>query len=543
MRSNLTILLRNNFSLIVLLLVSFFIYIPSLSGDFVVDDIPLISDNPYMHGNHIADFFSKGLGSNTELGDNNVPLYRPLVLVIFSLSHGLWGNNPAGYHVFLLLLHLANIVLVYFFIRKLTAASPIAATFGTAIFALHPTRVESVAWLSGITDPLAVFFLLGAMLAHRSFTENPKGWGYLALSLFCFQMALWSKEVAIVFPLIVIAHDLIYRKKINWLAVSMHTLLGAAYLATRSIALGTTGKWDAINSSQLPKAFDFVLGYSEMLVFPAQIPFYMQLPENPVSSALGWVSAVVITAMAGFSWLTFNPSRRRAFIFSAVWLIALSWPIILITLYMKGYAARFLYVPAVGVAIFAAILYSHLIESYPSLKMPIIATFMLVISFYGAITWKDIPAWHDDGTIYRKVTEVAPESAAGYSSLGNFYMRREDYATAEKNYLISLQKAKTSHDRAISLLALGTIYGMANKIEQSERYLSEAVQIEPRNSEALAGLGNLALMQRQFSEAISYYEKAIAARPRNYEAATNLALIYDKIGQPERAELVRRSIR
>ena len=83
---------------------------------------------------------------------------------------------------------------------------------------------------------------------------------------------------------------------------------------------------------------------------------------------------------------------------------------------------------------------------------------------------------------------------------------------------------------------------MANKLEQSERYLQEAVQIKPKNSEALAGLGNLAFMRGQFVEAISYYEKAISARPSNHEAAMNLAMTYDKIGQTDRAEIIRRTI-
>jgi len=162
-----TAILKENFGLPALLLVTFCLYMPVLGGGFVVDDTPIIKDNPFLHGNHIADYFSKGFWANTALADNTIAMYRPLILIIFSMGHKLWGSDPAGYHALLLLVHQANIALVYIFIRKLGNAAPLSAIFGAGIFALHPGRVESVAWLSGITDPVALFCLLGAMLAHQ----------------------------------------------------------------------------------------------------------------------------------------------------------------------------------------------------------------------------------------------------------------------------------------------------------------------------------------------------------------------------------------
>jgi len=91
------------------------------------------------------------------------------------------------------------------------------------------------------------------------------------------------------------------------------------------------------------------------------------------------------------------------------------------------------------------------------------------------------------------------------------------------------------------LVNLGTIKGMTNDLVASERYLKELIGIEPGNSEGLAGLGNLELLRGRVYQAIVYYEKAIAARPGNREAAINLATAYERIGQPERAESIRRA--
>ncbi len=536
--------LRNNLGLVVLLIVSFFIYAPSLSGDFIIDDIPLVRDNPYIRDiGHISRYFTKGLWENSVHEISTEKRYLPMTLVPMLLNYKLWGSDPFGYHAFLLLLHLANTCLVYALIRKLVTGSAMAATVGAAIFVLHPTKVGSVAWVIGGVEPLVTFFLLGALLAHQSFVNSfnsKKEWRYLLLSLLCFQLALWSKETAIAFPLIVVAHDLIYRRKIDWHAVALHAVVIVVYLIARNLVLGTTGKSEGIDVSQFSRAIDFALGYSELLVFPINVPFYLEPPEHFVSSALGVVSAIMIAMLAVFCWRAFDIGRRKAFTFSVVWMIVLFWPAILLAFYTAGfYSPRYLYVPSVGLAIFVAVFYDHINAAYPRFKTPLIVSCALIVAFYGFFTWKEIPAWHDDGAIYGKIAKDAPENAVGFLGLGYYFFHRGDFDAAERNLLLVLQKAKTPELRVEALTVLGTINGINNNLDRSESYLQEAVKIAPGNSDAWSGLGNLAWMRGSAYEAISFYEKALSIRANNYEAATNLALAYDKTGQSQRGELIR----
>jgi protein O-mannosyl-transferase len=537
--------MRNNLTLAVLLTVSFFVYAPSLSGDFIIDDIPQVRDNPYIRDiSSIPRYFTKGLWENSALEITTEKRYLPMTLVPMLLNYQVWGNNPSGYHLFLLILHLANTFLVYALIRKIASGSAMAATVGAAIFALHPAKVGSVAWIIGGVEPLVAFFLLCAMLAHRSYAdslEHDKKWRYLGLSLICFQLALWSKEVAVAFPLIVVVHDLIYRKKIDWTTASLHTLIVVAFMVARSLVLGGAGVTEGIDFSQFSRAFDFALGYSEMLVFPLHIPFYILPPEHSVSTALGLVGAILILALAAFSWRAFDTGRRKVFAFSVAWAMIFFWPAILLAFYTLGfYAPRYLYVPSVGVSIFIAAFYDCMNAAYPRLKTPLAAACALIVASYGFLTWKEIPVWHDNGTIYRKVAEDAPENAVGFLGLGQYYFNRDEYTAAEANYLLALQKAKTPHSRVDPLVALGTIYGITNNLDKSESYLQEAVSIDPRNSDSWAGLGNLAWIRGQPYKAISLYEKALSIRPKNYEAAMNLANAYDKTGQLQRADLMRK---
>lgn len=113
------------------------------------------------------------------------------------------------------------------------------------------------------------------------------------------------------------------------------------------------------------------------------------------------------------------------------------------------------------------------------------------------------------------------------------------YNAAEKNFQIALQQTHTAQARVETLMSIATIYGIGNEVALSERYLKEAVQIDPGNSDAWTGLGNLAWMQGRLYEAISLYEKAVSINPQNYEAAMNLAMAYEKTGQSGRSALIR----
>jgi hypothetical protein len=540
----LTSWLRNNPGLSLLLVVSFAVYAPSLSGEFVIDDIPQVRDNPYIRDiGSLPRYFTKGLWENSSLGITSEQRYLPMTLVPMMLNYQLWGTNPFGYHLFLLLLHLLNAALVYALIRNITGGSGWGTTLGAAIFTLHPTKVGSVAWIIGGVEPLVTFFLLAMMLAHRAYVtaqSNGQRWGYLGVSLVCFQLAVWSKEVALAFPLIVAMHDLIFRKKIDWRPLILQVLIVAGYMVTRSVVLGGAGVTEGIDLTHFSRAIDFALGYCEMLVFPLHIPFYVLPPEHAVSTVLGWAGAIIILALAGLGWHSFDAQRRKVFVFAMLWAIVSFWPAILLMFYTAGfYSPRYLYVPSVGLALFVAILYGQLNLRDARIKPYLMVGGALIVTAYGFLDSREIPHWHDNGQLYKKVALDDPEQAVGFLGLGQYYFNHEDYAAAESNYLLALQKTRDSKSRVDPLLALGTINGINNKLDISAAYFQQAVKIDPENSEGWSGLGNLAWMHGQLDQAIAYYEKALSIRPNNYEAAMNLARAYDKTGQHQRADSIR----
>jgi tetratricopeptide (TPR) repeat protein len=531
---------RSNGGLVAVLLLVSFVYASALSGDFVIDDVPFIKENPHVrYFSDVARYFTKGLWENSALEVAGESQYRPLNLVPIMLGYKIWGNSSLGYHFLALLLHLANTALVYLLVRKLVRSTAFAATAGACAFALHPARVESVAWVCGYVDPLVMLFLLSALLAYIRYAttaeDGQPNRRYLLLSLLAFQCALWSKEVAIAFPVLILAYDLLYRRKIDRTALLLQAALVIAYLAMRSMVLGAAGNWHDLGLAPVFRVLDYALGYAGMLLLPFYIPLHIEPPEHAVASSWGAVSALVLVLLAVVGSKVLDTQKQGA-IFAVVWLAIFFWPAMLLAFYTNGfYAGRFLYVPALGWAMLIAVLCDRMMR----FRVPALLTMAFLIGGYVLLTLRDIPAWHDNGRIYAKIARDSPEGALGYQGLGDFHYVGGDYPAARENYLQVLVKAKTPDKRVGALVGLGAISGMSNDLESSERYFNEAVRLNPRQSEAWTGLGNLAHMRGDSAGAITAYEKAVAIKPGNYEATMNLADVYDKIGQPQRGEMLR----
>lgn len=530
--------LRARLGLAALLLLTLLVYARSLTGDFVVDDVPVLRDNPYVQqSGHYADYFTRSLWANSALEDSSVPMYRPLFHVYHALSYHLWGGQPFGYHAALLLLHLLNTCLVYGLLRRLAAPSAAAALFGAALFALNPARVESVAWISGITDPLTTLFLLLTLLAHRALADRPRPWLILA-ALASFQCALWNKEVALAFPLLAVIYDWLYLRRVRWGLAGLYAALALGYLLTRGAVLGQAGGWSLLALPAPARLLDFLLGYAELLTLPLDVPFYLSPPTRAVASLLGGIGLLALFAAAVYGWRGADAAGRRNLLFALAWTGLFAWSALLMAFYDAGYfSARFLYLPAVGVALFAALLFDRLSAALG--RLPVAAAGAMLIAGYAVLSWQQSAAWQDDGSIYAKIAQDAPDDAKGYLGLGRFHFDRADYAQAERDFTTALDKRGSRRDQASAYAALGSMRGMAGDLAGSRDQLQQALQLDPANSQAWTGMGNLAWLDGRLLEAIPAYEKALQASPRNYEAAMNLASAYERTGQGWRAAAIR----
>ena len=199
----------------ILLILTIGVYSNTLKNGFVFDDYFIIIDNIF-----IKDWKNlSGLLSKDYFSRSGEATYRPVVTLSYFVDYSLWGLKPYGYHLTNVLIHSVNAVLVFLFVLLLIKGRR-AAFLAALLFAVHPVLTEAVNAISLREDLLIVFFLLPAFLlflkVSNSSMNKIRWWTFYILSLLLYLLALFSKEMAITFPLLLIGYHFCFKDKEEW---------------------------------------------------------------------------------------------------------------------------------------------------------------------------------------------------------------------------------------------------------------------------------------------------------------------------------------
>ena len=201
--------------LVLIVAVTFVTFLPTLGNDFVTwDDDDNLTENPFYRGLGWSEV--RWMWTTTLMGH-----YIPLTWMTFGLDYLIWGMNPAGYHLTNVVLHVANAALFYVLVQRLLTSAlraavadaftvRLASAFAVLLFAVHPLRVESVAWATERRDVLCGLFVLASLLAYlrhaaAADAEPPRRWYWISLGLFV--AAVLSKEMAVTLPAVLVVLD------------------------------------------------------------------------------------------------------------------------------------------------------------------------------------------------------------------------------------------------------------------------------------------------------------------------------------------------
>jgi tetratricopeptide (TPR) repeat protein len=525
-----------------LMLLCTVVFARGLGGDFVMDDWPVIKENSKITAfHHVPGYFTSGVWDNTDLAEEvnvtDTALYRPLFLITLNMGYQLWGADPVAFHALNLVLHCVNTLLVFYLILGFVGRpNSTAAIFGAALFAVHPVHVESIAWVAGITDPLVSLFLLSSMLLYRRFLDSGRA-AHSALSLLCFAAALLSKEVAIFFPFLLIVYDWLQRR-FSLTRYVPYLVLLAVYFLARSAALGQGVEWASFSLSRLPVLGEYLLHYIQLLIIPWPLEYYY---ERPTISLIATIAGGVIMLTAIY--FLPNALRKRHFlpVFALAWFALTLLPALPIALLEKQiFAIRVLYLPSVGLALLAAAFYPAFTQR--DATRSIAWGTIVVLSLVSIL---EIADWKDDVMFFTRATESSPQSFGAYNGLGEAYERNGEAERAANLYLQAAELAVQQSARLLGLDNAARVLGQSGKYDESERYYREILEQDAGQSSAWVGLGNIAMARNDTGRALEFYKKAYLADSNNYVASHNLAIVYRKLGNFDKArqfELISRKI-
>lgn len=531
-------------------------------GDFVMDDWPVVKENSKItEAKYIPDYFTSGVWSNTDLseqtGAGGHSLYRPLFLLTLNISHHLWSDNAFAYHALNLGLHGINTVLVYFLIIGFwSSASRMVAGMATAIFAVHPVHVESIAWIAGITDPLVSLFLLGGFLLHRRSRQQASLLSTIGAPL-CYALALLSKETAILFPLILLTYDALFHRSLlttskTILRYATYAALLIVYFILRSYALNAdassgSGIWSHIDFQNWPQLFAFCAHYIQLLLFPWPLEYYYTPPSISLLTLI--VGGLLIAGALFYSYRAFQHRHQhgqKIFLVSLAWVILFLLPALPIALINEPiFATRVLYLPSAGLSLFVAWLIQHTqglanadsgsrtLPKITAASIKVITPLMLLS--FTMLTLVETDDWKNDTAFYTQAMKTSPDSYKPILGLAVTKEREKSFDYAIDLYLKAAGLAPKEADQLDFQESAASLYGQSGDTNKSEALYNEILSKKPNRSSAWVGLGNNALTRGNSQQALNYYQNAYQADKENFVASYNLMLIYQSLGKLQMA--------
>src|SRR2546425_634684 len=470
--------------------------------------------------------------------------YIPLTWMTLGLDYLLWGMNPLGHHLTSLLLHAASAVVFYFVVvRILTLALPrladrghalvASAGFAALVFAIHPLRVESVAWVTERRDVLSGLFYLLTLLTYLRSCERPElGRWWYGLSVALFGCALLSKSMAVSLPVVLLILEVYPLRRLGgslgWASASARrvylekipfVLLAAAASALALLAqLSSRAMVSVAHLSALDRLAVSAYGLSFYLwktVVPLNLsPLYMlRQTVNPAATpfivSYGGVLAVTAIALA---------LRRRWPGLPAAWLayVVVLLPVLGIAQNGPQIAAdRYTYLAVLGWAILAgAGLLSRWRRSTSSTTgAP--ATWGLagmatgIVIALGVLTWNQVQIWHDSGRLWTYALAIDPNSPIAHSNLGELLDRQGRPAEAIDHFQ---QALRTQPDYALARSNWGAALLQQGQPAEAIEHLQQALRVQPDLAEAHANLGLALAQQGKLAEATEHYQQALGRK-------------------------------
>ncbi len=519
-------------SLLFLALLVFAAYGNSLKNDFVWDDRVYLLESEAIHNWHLfAESFSDL--SEGAARSEALDLSRPLMALSLFVDYKLFGENPFGYHLNNLILHLLNVLLVFFVARSITSKH-LTALISAAFFALHPIHTEAINPVTFREDLLASLFYLSSFLAYLVGLKQygRSRWASWGLSTLCLLAALLSKEMAVTLPVVILSfHWLVSSKNkdeglfeksfVNLMVVM--GLVTAVYLGfIYSVYSGLPESLSSGYKNQPP--------FSGLLTFPLIFFYYLKLLFLPVplladydfplttspGSPLFFVPLVLMVALIGL--IRFVRKEQR---FLIVWFFLTFLPVASIVPTFNIIAERFLYIPSVSFILFFSIFIGSATEQVSSSKRNFSLTLLiLVLSFFLLLTVSRNSLWKNDYTLWKDVLKYNELSFLAHNNLGNWYRKRGDLDDAFAAYrkAISLWRgnAKVHYN-------LGLVYFDRRQFDDALNSFLIARRIEPQNVVYAVNVGGLYGMMGDHNRAVGAFRDALRLEPENEFAKANLA--------------------
>ncbi len=541
-----------------LVVVTAIVFSPILNNEFLnFDDNVLIYENPVVANN--GDFSFKDIFSSKLF----MPHYKPLVFLQWNLEYRIFGFDPFYFHLHNLLLHLLNVILVFFIAKKLIKRFSVpenfsiySAFFIAIIFAIHPMRAESVAWATERKDVLFSFFFLLSSWFYIKYTENSKKFIWLGLSVLFYVLTILSKSMGITLLAVLFLYDFLYDRKLNTrlfiekiphlivflIAFYLYGLFSKFGQEASGLSVGIVNQgfdYYPENFKNLNPFYTRILIINiRLILWIAHLIFPYSLsaiyPKKEILESLGNFIHIFPLITLGLLALSIRVIKKyKWFAFGLLFFIITISPAIAIA--EEGISVflsdRYTYMASIGIIMIVVMALTRL-ASKKNNKMLLIVPMSIVALLFSVVAFGQNKVWNNSETFWTNVISVSKNETSAYNGRGKYYRQQNDYDKA----LIDYNKAiECDPENYKAYTNRGKIFFDRGKYKESINDFSKTIELDPNYFEAWSNRGAAYATIKNYSKALSDIDKALEIKPNHSNSFKNRALVYMELGENKKA--------
>ncbi len=491
---------------IIMVLAAFVIavYWQAVGFEFInFDDNIYVYENPFVTGGlnkeAVIWAFTKFYSAN----------WHPLTWMSHQLDVTLFGLNAGSHHATNIILHLINTVLAFTVFSKLTGSFWKSAIVAM-LFAIHPSHVESVAWIAERKDVLSTMFWFLTMWAYLAYAQTriagERSYIFYFVTIFLFGLGLMAKPMLVTLPFVLLLMDFWNLGRLKAIRDLPHLIfekipffvLAAASAYVTILAQRSAGAVESLEilpiGMRISNAIVAYAQYILTLIYPVNLsvwyPYQKSIPAVQIFGAS--VLLIVITLIC-----ISQINKRKYLLMGWLWFLGTLVPVIgLVQVGAQSHADRYTYVPFFGLFIMLVWSADDLLRRY---RPFIVAAAVVFIFALTAICFRQVSFWKNNETLYRNAI-----------------------ANTRGNYLIMQNYCHTLF--------------LQDRIDEAEVQCRDSLAANPEYAEAHNSLGIIQLKRQKFEEGAQSFRTAIKYQPKFGMYRVNLAVALAALGEPSEAE-------
>jgi len=462
----------------------------------------------------------------------------PLTTLSHMLDCDLFGLRAGGHHLVNVLLHAANAVLLFLVLRQITGRLWRSA-FVAAVFAVHPLRAESVAWIAERKDVLSGCFFLLTIAAYLRQVRRPSRVNYIVM-LGLFALGLMAKSMVATLPGVLLLLDywplgrIRNRTDLARLALEKIPLLAIAAVVSVVAAL-MPGLIVARRTPLLERVENALISYViylRQMVFPTDLAAHY---PNPAPGPAWWEAGLALVLLTAISAAVVLVRQKRPFLLAGwLWYLGMLFPVIGIVQISSdaAHADRYTYLPEIGLAVAATWCIGEWTARWRNRRLILGGLAVAALAVLSVVAREQVSTWRNDESLWTRALACTSDNFIAHNGLGVALAGKGEYDAAIAEYHQALKinpgYAVAHFDLADALAAKGDLDGAI-----AEERLTLA--LNPDTYEAWNNLGAAQFKKGEKEEAVAQYRKALEIKPDGEQALFNLGNALLQSGHPEEA--------